>query len=185
MGTTTMVDLRRNDLRTNVLENPYWITSGEMGVGDKAKAALFFSFPITGIIAPGYGTHLVLLHEMLLEVTTAFTSSSTKFTIGQGSIANDGITTGGVSTDGTAAGTQPDDYMVEADGDAAILVQGFHPINVSSVYLTALAAATWGAIASITPAAVPLCIQGYLNGTTLLAGAARVHVLISVVPSNR
>lgn len=186
MGTTTIVDLRRTDLRTNVLENPYWITSGELDKDAKDKAALFFSFPVTGTISPGFDKHLILLHEMWLEVTTAFTSSSTKFSIGQGYIANDGITTGGVSTDGTVAGNEPDDYMVEGDGDADIIVEGWHQIDTSSVYLTAIAAATWGSIASITPIdANVLCIQGYLKGTTLTAGAARLHVLTSVVPSNR
>ena len=46
-ATPTIIDVRRTDLRTNVLENPYWITSGEIDKSHDDKASLLFSFPIT------------------------------------------------------------------------------------------------------------------------------------------
>ena len=187
MSTQTIgEDLRRTDLRTNVLETPYWITSGELTFASDTLAAIFFSFPKTAsVYSPGYGDSLVLLLDMVLQVKTSFTNDSTTFSIGQGSIATDIITTGGVSTDGTAAGNTPDDYMVEADGDADIIAAAaFNVPDTSSVYLTAKAAGSHGTIASIIPAdSTVLCIQGYLTGGTLIAGSAYLHVLISRIPA--
>jgi len=184
MTTQVIVDLRRTDLRTSVLENPYWITSGEITKDCDTLCALLFTFPIIGVIAPGYGSNIVQLHEVVLQVKTSFTSDSTTFSIGQCSLATDGVTTDGVATDGTIAGNTPDDYMVEADGDAHIIAAaGLHAPATSSVYITAKAAGTWGTVASIIPAdSTVLGIAGYLTGGTIAAGSAYVHVLISVVP---
>lgn len=185
MTTQVMLDLRRTDLRTNILENPYWITSGELTVAADTLAAVFFSFPITkSDYSPGYGSNLVLIHEMVLQVKTPFTSDSTTFSIGECSLATDAVTSAGTTTDGTIAGNTPDDYMVEADGDADIIAAAaYNFIDTSSTYLTDHAAMTWTADTTIIPAdSTVLCIAGYVTGGTLTAGSAYVHVLISVIP---
>lgn len=184
MTTTAMLDLRRTDLRTSVLENPYWITSGELTKAADSLAAVFFSFPITGVIGPSYGNDIVLLHDIVLEVSTSFTSDTTTFSIGQCTIATDGITTGGDTTDGTAAGNTPDGYMVEADGDADIIAAAANNVpDTSCTWLTARAAGTWGANQSIVPLDADVkCIAGYLTGGTIIAGSAYLHILISVIP---
>lgn len=184
MGTTTIIDYRRTDLRTSVLENPYWITSGNITFAADSLCALLFSFPITKSVAPGYGSNLVLIHEMVLQVVTSFTNDSTTFSIGECSLASDAVTTGGVATDGTIAGNTPDDYMVEADGDAdMIAAAAYNFIDTSSAFLTAHAAMTWTSDSTIIPAdSTVLCIAGYLTGGTLTAGSAYVHALISVIP---
>ena len=184
MTTQVIVDLRRTDLRTGVLANPYWITSGEITKACDTLCALLFTFPITGSVSPGYGSNIVQIHDIVLQVKTTFTDDSTTFSIGQCSLATDSVTTGGVATDGAIAGNTPDDYMVETDGDAHVIAAaGLHAPATSSVFITAKAAGTWGAIASITPAdTTVLGIAGYLTGGTITAGSAYVHALISVIP---
>ncbi|MEA3344588.1 MAG: hypothetical protein U9Q16_02830, partial [Patescibacteria group bacterium] len=99
MATGTSLDLRRTDLRTNVLENPYWITSAELGTDADDQDAVLFSFPKTKSVSPGYGTNLILIHQVAFEVTTAYAGGTRVLTIGQGSLATDAVTTAGTVTD--------------------------------------------------------------------------------------
>ena len=176
---TEILDYRRRDLRSSVLENPYWITSGEMTHLADSLAAVFFSFPITASdYSPAYGSNIVLIHEIVLEVATSFTSDSTTFSIGQSAVTKT-VTTGDDTTSDTA-----EMYMTETDGDADIIAAAaFNFIDSASNYLTAHAACTWGTNASIIPHdTTVLSIVGFLAGGTLTAGSAYVHVLISVIP---
>ena len=179
MTTGTMLDLRRTDLRTNVLENPYWITSAELTLACDDQDAVLFSFPITKSVAPGYGSKLILLHELVLEVNTVFAGGTIALTIGQGSLATDAVTTAGLVTD-----VDVDMYWEATDGAADAIALGFHVPDTASNYLTAKAAATWGTDASIVPAdATVLCIVAYLtSSSTITQGSAYLHALISVVP---
>ena len=124
MGTGTMLDLRRTDLRSNVLENPYWITSAEIAPAADDKDAVLFSFPITKSVSPGYGYNLILLHMMAFEVITAFDGTAV-IIVGVGSIATDDITTAGTVTD-----VDENEYF--EDGDIAETVIGATIIAVGT-----------------------------------------------------
>lgn len=171
----TMLDLRRTDLRSNVLENPYWITSGEINPDCDDQDAVLFSFPITKLVAPGYGAGLILIHQMAVEVITAFDGTAV-LVVGVGSLATDDITTAGTVTD-----VDVDEYF--ADGDIAEDAIGWN-VPSGGDYFTLMAAFTQTAYAQIVPAdTTVLCIEAQLTGGVITVGAARVHMLISEIPA--
>ena len=179
-----MWDARRSDLRSNVLENPYWITSAEMDHADiEDQIAVPFSFPIgvAAVTNPSavYGAGLVLLHEFIVEVTEAFAGGTPTFNIGQYTIATDDITTLGATSD---VGTPV--YYHATDGAADVTSIGIYYPDTSCSWLTAKAAATWGTNASIIPAdSTVLCIGiAAASNTSLTAGKCFLHALISEVP---
>lgn len=173
----TVLDLRRTDLRSNVLENPYWITSGEIGPAADDKDAILFSFPITKSVSPGYGNSLILIHQMVFEVVTAFDGTAV-IVVGVGSIATDAVTTGGSITD-----VDVNEYF--EDGDIAEDAIGWN-VPSGGDYFTLMAAFTQTAYAQIVPAdTTVLCIEAQLTGGVITVGAGRLHVLISEVPTLR
>jgi len=170
----TVLDLRRTDLRSNVLANPYWITSAEITPDAYDKDAVLFSFPITKSVSPGYGSGLVLIHMMVVEVVTAFNGTAV-IIVGTGSILTDAVTTGGTITD-----LDVDEYF-EA-GNVAEDTIGFN-VPSGGNFLGLLAAGTYSAYAQIVPAdSTVICIEAQLTGGTITVGSAYVHVLISEVP---
>jgi hypothetical protein len=178
----TMYDIRRTDLRSNVLENPYWITSGEMdhALSDD-QISVFFSFPKVGIVGPSYGSKLILLQAFVVEVTEFFAGGNITFEIGQYSIATDDITTAGATSDALTPV-----YYPTADGDADIITNtGIYVTDSAANWLTAIAAQTWGTNASIIPAdATVLCIGGALaSDAPITQGKLFLHALISEVPA--
>jgi len=182
----TMFDLRRADLRSNVLENPYWITSKEMDHADvDDQIAIFFSFPVGNDVghpnpSAVYGNRLILLHAFVVEVTEFFAGGNITFEIGQYTILTDDITTLGATSD---AGTPV--YYPTADGDADIITDvGIYVTDSASNWLTAMVAATWGTNASIVPINDNvLCIGGALaSDASITQGKLFLHVLISEVP---
>ena len=175
MATGTVLDLRRTDLRSNVLSNPYWITSGEISPDCDNKDAILFSFPKTASISPGYGSCIVLVHMMVVEVVTAFNGTAV-IVIGTGSITSDAITTSGLITDITV-----NEYF--EDGDIAEDTIGFN-VPSGGNYLALLAAGTYSVYAQIVPAdTTVICIEAQLTGGTITTGSAYVHVLISQIPA--
>jgi hypothetical protein len=182
MGTGTILDLRRTDLRTNVLENPYWITSAEITPDCDDQDAVLFSFPITKSISPGYGNNLIFIHQVAFEITTAFAGGTVALDIGQGSLATDAVTTGGTVTD-----VDPDMYLLDAD--ITLGTKGWYlpTSGHTTAWLTDIAAKTFTTNITITPAdATVLAVVAYLTSTdTITAGAARFHMLISELPSDR
>lgn len=182
MGTGTMLDLRRTDLRTTVLENPYWITSGEMkGLNPTVddQDAVLFSFPITGVVAPGYGNSSIIVQEIVLEVNTAFIAATVAATIGKGTIATDAVTTGGVSTD-----VDVDEYWEGTDGAADFAATGLHYCTTGSNWVTDRIAGVGGEGYIITPAdtAVPTVVLYLTSNNPITAGSAFLHMMITVVP---
>lgn len=182
MSTGTMLDLRRTDLRTNVLMNPYWITSAELNSDADDQDAVFFSFPITKSVSPGYGTNLILIHQVAFEVTTDFAGGTIALTIGQGSIATDDITTAGTVTD-----VDVDMYILSADITTGTAGWYLPTTGNTSAWLTDSAAGTFTTDITIVPAdATVLCVTGYLTSdAAITAGAGRVHMLISEIPTCR
>ena len=171
----TVLDLRRTDLRSNVLANPYWITSADIGIACDDKDAILFSFPITKLVSPGYGSGLILIHMMAFECITTYTANS-DLLIGVGSIATDDVT-----TDGTITDVDVSEYFATAD---ITLTGGAWSVPNGGDYLALLAAGTYSAYAQIVPAdGTVLCIEAQVTcDTTLAAGSGRLHVLISEVP---
>jgi len=182
MGSGTGLELRRNDLRSNVLENPYWITSGSLEKGADDLDAVLFSFPITGIgFAPGYGTNLIKIHDFLFEIVTGYVGGTPVLTIGLGSIASDGVIT-------TVTDITVDNFILNAD--LTLATPGWYGPTTgnTSAWLTAMVTGpSFGTAVCITPAATTvICVTGYLTSDAAIsAGAGRAHMLISEVPSAR
>lgn len=178
----TMLDLRRTDLRSNVLTNPYWITSASIEKEADDKGAGLFSFPITKSVAPGYGNGLILIQQVAVEVVTAFAGGTVALTIGQGSLATDAVTTAGTITDVDA-----DMYCLNADltlGTPGIYMP---TTGNASPWLTDAKVLTFTTDWTITPVdTTVLTVAAYLTSSGVItAGAARVHLLISEVPAVR
>ena len=176
----TMLDLRRTDLRSNVLENPYWITSLEINKDCDDLVGVLFSFPITSSVSPGYGNSIILIHDIVVEFNTAFvTAADITLDIGQYSLATDAITSAG-----TATLVDIDMYYDDVDGSADCAAEGLYVPDSESAWLIAKAAGTWGTNQSIVAAdTTVLCIAATLTSTSeVTAGSAYVHALISRVP---
>jgi len=182
MSTGNGYDLRRTDLRTNVLENPYWITSAELTKAHDDYDAVLFSFPQATVVASGYGDTLILIHEMVLEVQTAFIGGTLAMVIGNSSLASDVCGSPG-SADVTDI--DPNMYWEATDGAADIAAVGFHYPTTASAYLTAKAAGSWGTNASIIPhdTTVLAIVATITSNSAITAGSAYMHMLISVVPA--
>ena len=183
MTTGTVLDLRRTDLRSNVLENPYWITSAELDKDADDEDAVLFSFPaISASASPSYGTNLIQVHQVAFEVTTGFVGGTLALTIGGGSIETDDITTTGVSTDVTV-----DRYILY--DDITIATPGWYlpTTGNTSAWLTDIAAKTFSVNTTILPAdATTLTVVAYLSSSApITAGAGRFHMLISELPTCR
>lgn len=179
MATTTCVDVRRTDLRTNVRYNPYWISSAKcdvVGLEAEDKAIILFSFPVA--------SRVTLVHDFLFQVIDVFTvdAGAALCTVGLGTIATDAITTGGVVTT-----VDVDSYILSASitfGTAGY----YHPLTAStSTWLTSQMGGTVTQLASqyIVGAAttVPVVAAYPANaGGAITAGSFRVHMLVSELP---
>jgi hypothetical protein len=177
MSTVTAIDYRRSDLRKNVLENPYWITSAEVnGVASEDLAAILFSFPHAG--------RLTMVHEVIIQVTEGFTvgAGAALCTVGMGTIATDDITTGGVVTDVDA-----DAFILTAS--ITVATAGYYmPLSAStSTWLTSQKGGTItnvvGQFIVGAATAVPVVCAYISNaGGAITAGKIRAHFLISELP---
>ena len=195
MATGNGVDLRRSDLRSNVLENPYWVTSAEMVAADiDTYDAVLFSFPI-GADADHpnpsaiYGNNLICIHAFSLEVVTAVTGGTAVITIGLGSLVTDDAC-GTLAAPGTDDVTDITVDNFIQDTDLAEATPGFYaPLITGGAYGVAMAAMTdfdtGNTAIAVTPAdGTVICVTAYQTGTPT-AGSYRVNMLISEVPSGR
>ena len=177
-ATATIIDVRRTDLRTNVLENPYWITSGEIDKSHDDKSSLLFSFPITKSVAPGYKPFFI--EQFVFEVTTGFAGGTLALTFGRCTLATDIITTGGTGTL-----VDVDEFLLYADITIATPAYYASTTGNTSAWLTAKIAGSWVAPYMITPTDTDVtAIYGVLTSdAAITAGAGRVHMLISEMPT--
>jgi len=186
MATGNGYDLRRNDLRSNVLENPYWITSAEIVAATvDTYDAVLFSFPVTQIVSPGYGTNLICIHAFLIEICVGITGGTAVMTIGLGSLAADVCGKPGAAdvTDITVDNFLQDTDLVEATPAY------YGPQLAGGAYGVAIGACadfdTGNTAVAITPNdTTTIAVVMYQTGTPT-AGSSRVHMLISEVPSGR
>jgi hypothetical protein len=174
----TGLDYRRTDQRTNVLANPFWITSGEIvGVDAEDKAAMLFSFPMA--------SRITVVHDVCVQVTTGFSvgAGAVVMSLGLGTIATDAITTAGTVTDSDVKG-----YF--EDGDVTWATPGYYfPVTNTTgntvSFLTGKNAGTltdacWILGAASTTKVV--CMYLTNAGGAITAGKCRVHMLISNIP---
>jgi len=175
-----VLDLRRTDLRTTVLENQYWITSAHMVAATvDAKVAILFDFPIT-LIASSlcpvcYGNSKIIIHEMVLEVNTIFAGGVPALVIGQHTI--DLQTTLAYTDD-----IDPNCFAEAIDGSGLSEAAGLYPLHATSAYDTNRVLMQHHATYTITPTdtSVPGITASYSGGVT--TGSSFLHVLISHVP---
>jgi len=169
MATQTITaDVRRTDLRANVFETPYWITSANMGIV-KGQCVLF-SFPTAG--------EIIWIHHVVCQVTTNYSAGST-IDIGTHTLATDAITTAGVLTT-----VDDDEFIGNADITATTAAYYGSTTANKSDWLTAIITGTYAAPNILVGAATTVpCVTALIaNAGALTAGAARVHMLISRIP---
>lgn len=172
MATVTIIqDVRRTDLRTSVLGNPYWISSAAVDASASAaiddKYCLLFSFPTAN--------QFIFIEQVIVEVITAFTAGSS-FSIGLCTLATDAITTAGVGT------TVDDDEFMEAADITATTPGYYHAAAAAgNDWLTAKIAAVPTAPYMLTGAAttVPCVMLIAANAGTVTAGVCKVHMCIN------
>jgi hypothetical protein len=172
MATVTIInDVRRTDLRTSVLGNPYWISSGVVDASATAaiddKYILLFSFPTAN--------QFIYVEQVIVEVILAFTAGTT-FSVGLCSLATDDITTAGVGT------TIDDDEFVEAADITATTAGYYHAASATgNDWLTAKVAGVPTAPYMLTGAAttVPTVMMIAANAGTIAAGKCRIHMCIN------
>jgi len=171
MATVACIDYRRTDQRTNVLENPYWITSGLINcaaVTVKDKGLLLFSFPSAA--------RVTILHDIVVQNILAITASST-IVIGFGTIATNAAVTGDDITYNATDG-------VMATGSEVLTIATVWGPAAGSTWVTAAAAAAYSASRVFVGAATacPCLFMVMSNVGTITAGSLRVHCLVSNVP---
>ena len=169
-----MLDLRRTDLRGTTLENPYWITSGEITNACDDTEAVLFSFPLTGGATPNRG--IALVTSICCEIITAFAGGTITLDIGIGTIPLESTT-----TDGTVTETDEDEYI-----DNTEITHGTPGVyfGAATDYVTALAAGTFVAPVQIVGLDADLVViyAKLVSDAAITAGLARVHALINNIP---
>lgn len=163
------LDYRRTDLRTNILENPYWITSKFVNCADGSTfrdvGTVLFTFNTAGLYT--------IIKEVILEITTGVSTSGV-LDIGYGTL--DSATTCTI--------TDPDGFIKTADiTEATAGIYG--PAGGGSVWLTAAAAKTFAVprvfAGSATYAATPVVLACF-SAAAITSGIFRLHMLIANVP---
>jgi len=166
---TAVLDLRRADEEWYPLSHPFWTTSGPITPAADDKASILWSFPT-------WKGAIVLVHAVCVRVTTLFAGGTITLDIGTHTLATDAVTTAG-----TAALVDADDYV--PTGDITSGTAGYY-FPDGGDFVTALAAGTYAAPQKIVCAdtTVP-CISAELaSDATITAGEARVLACFSVLP---
>ena len=164
------LDLRRSDERHSVHANPFWLESALITKDCDDKGAILFSFPAAR------GRKNVIIHEICIQIITAFAGGTITLNIGSHTLATNAITTGGNITI-----VDVDDYI--PTGSITNGTAGFyHP--AAGDFLTAKAAGTIVAPALIVPAdtTVWAVTATLASDAAITAGAARVYALTSYLP---
>jgi hypothetical protein len=171
MATATIQDYRRTDLRTNVLETPYWITSsvidGALVSGLKDKACVLFSFPTAN--------QQVFILGACFEVITEFTAT-TVIDVGSYTLATNAVTTAGDATL-----VDVDDYIPQADITAT--TAGYYWAATGDLVASMGAGTAVDTARKIVGAATTVpCIAATLQTATVVAGQGRLHMLVTILP---
>jgi len=178
MTTATILDLRRADLRSNTLANPYWLTSAQITKACDDLGALLFSFPITASISPGYKPFYI--EHVVFEVETLFAGGTIALTIASGTLATDAVTTAGLVTEVDA-----DEYMLSDDitsGTVGYYAAGGTGTDPDFITIKILEDGVMPFYHTPADTTVP-CIYALLtSNAAITAGAGRLHILINEMP---
>lgn len=158
-------DVRRTDLRTNVFETPYWITSGEI-TGAMVGTVALFSFPDAG--------QVIWIHNTVCQMTTVFDAGT--IDIGTGSLPTEASTAGAVLT------TTDLDELIK-QGDITTTTLGYYGSttgNKSDWLVAAITSSYASPMLLVGAAATVPIVFATVAGSA--SGAARVHMLISRIP---
>ena len=175
-----IVDLRRTDLRTNVLTNPYWITSANFTWDQEDGAAGLFSFPITliagSLCEAAYGNSMVIIQEIAYELEVAWAGGTPVLTIG--------LETLDLQTTLAYTTSDPNMYVESYAGSGLTNTAGLYLLHATSAYDTDRVAMQHTTDYVIVPkdTDVPCVVAFPSSNTSLSAGSAYLHMLISVVP---
>ena len=168
---TIIQDCRRTDERTNVLGNPFWLSSGLVDASASAaiddKYILLFSFPTAG--------QFIYIEQVIVEVILAFTAGTT-FSVGLCSLLTNAVTTAGVGT------TIADDEFMEAADITATTAGYYHAAaSAGNAWLTAKIAGVPTAPYMLTgvAAVVPTVMMIAANAGSVAAGKCRVHMCVN------
>lgn len=159
-------DVRRTDLRTNVYETPYWISSGSF-TGAQVGTIALFSFPVAD--------QIIWFHQVVCQIIGVFDAGT--IDVGTGSLATDAATAGDVLTT-----TDADEFIKQ--GDITVTTAGFYGSTSganTSDWRTGLAAMSYAAPMFLVGAAATTPIVFATVGGSA-SGTARVHMLISRIP---
>ncbi len=165
-----MLDLRRQDARTNVLENPFWLTSAVLTPAADDLEAVFFSFPAA------YGDSVYLVQSVCMETIIAFAGGTIAITVGTGTIPLE------TSVDGATVTAVDANFYFEDLADSGIGATGLD-FPDGSAFVTALAAGTHEPnVIVCADADVPVVYAALTSDDVITAGAARLHMLVSRIP---
>jgi hypothetical protein len=175
MSTTTIIqDLRRTDQRVNVLENPFWLSSGVVDATASAaiddKVIVLFSFPVAG--------QQILVLNFCCHVITAFTAGTTGV-VGYYTLATDAVTTAGVAT---VVGSV--NQLEETTNTTYTTIGWYFPAAAADATQYRIAGtptvdADW--IVGAATAVYSVCAT-FSNASTVLAGKCQYHMLVTVIP---
>lgn len=158
-------DIRRTDLRANVFETPYWITSGEI-TGAMVGTVALFSFPTAD--------QVIWIHQTVCQITTLFDAGT--IDVGTGSLATDAKTAGDALT------TTDADELIK-QGDITTTTAGYYGSTTGNKSDWLVAVITMSYVAPmilVGAAATTPIVFATVAGSA--SGAARVHMLISRIP---
>jgi hypothetical protein len=170
-------DYRRTDLRTNLFEFPYWITSGEVlgkdiyHTAEGTKAGVVFDFHVAG--------EIIFVEQVVFQVITEYTAGTT-IEVGLGTIPayTDTINTTVITN------TDYDEY-IKVDDITATTIGYYGPDTAhTSDWLAAKITGSYAAPYIITGAATttPVITVAVINAGAVTAGVGRLHMLISRIP---
>ncbi len=172
MTVAVIKDLRNPALRTSVLENPFWLTSGildaSVGAAIDDEVCIIFSFPVAG--------QRIIIRQFVTEVLSTVFTAGTTATIGFYTLATDAVTVGGVAT-------LVDVDKVEASG-ATYTTAGFYfsaTGDAVAIRILGVPTAASDLIIGAATDVIAVCAT-FANGATVLAGKCRYHMEVSIVP---
>ena len=172
MATTEMLDYRSGAVHAARSPNPYWVKSETVVAEDSDDlAAVVFSFPATV-----YTCTAVIILNAAYEVTENHAGGTITVDVGACTLATNGVTTGGDSTD-----VQSNEYIPTADitnGTAAVYYAATGDL-MTQVELGVIAAPM-----IITPAntTVPAVAVYIASDGVITAGEGNVRLLLLELP---
>lgn len=160
-------DKRRTDIRSQVLENPYWLTSAEFGYEDTGDEVILFEFANAG--------EITIVQHCIVHVSTLFAGGTPSIDVGLGTVATPGAN--------VITPIDADDLIKSAD--ITETTAGIYGWATSDGY-TAWAAGTVTAAATgantIVGAATTVPVVYATVAASATAGVARCHLLVSTIP---